>query len=198
MRKNSMVIGVLALQGAFIEHILSFERIGVKATEVRLPGQLERISGLVIPGGESTTMMKLMRSYGLIDPVRKLAKRNVPVWGTCAGMICMASGAFNPDGTPMETLRLMDMTVKRNAFGRQVDSFETKLQIAAIQGEPFPAVFIRAPFIEKVGNGVDVLAKLPAGEIVAARQGKLLATSFHPELTGDARLHSYFAGMAEH
>ena len=191
-----MIIGVLAVQGAFIEHIHMFERIGVRATEVRLPGQLERIGGLVIPGGESTTIMKLMNSYGLAGPVRKLAGRNIPVWGTCAGMICLASAAENPDGTPMDTLGLMDMTVRRNAFGRQVDSFETKLQIAALQGGPFPAVFIRAPFIEKVGVSVEVLACLPGGEIVAARQGNLLATSFHPELTGDARLHSLFAGMA--
>jgi 5'-phosphate synthase pdxT subunit len=191
-----MIIGVLALQGAFIEHIHMFERIGVSAIEVRLPDQLERIGGLVIPGGESTTMMKLMHSYGLIDPVRKLAERNIPVWGTCAGMICLATGAANPDGTPMETLGLMDMTVKRNAFGRQVDSFETHLPIIDIQGGPFPAVFIRAPLIERVGGSVRVLARLPGGEIVTARQGKLLATSFHPELTGDARLHSYFAGMA--
>ena len=191
-----MIIGVLALQGAFIEHILMFERIGVETTEVRLPGQLERISGLVIPGGESTTVMKLMHSYGLVGPVRKLARSNLAIWGTCAGMICLASGALNPDGTPMETLGLMDMTVKRNAFGRQVDSFETKLQITALQGGPFPAVFIRAPLIERVGGSVEVLARLPGGEIVAAMQGKLLATSFHPELTGDTRLHSYFAGMA--
>ncbi len=190
-----MIIGVLALQGAFIEHINMFESIGVKASEVRLPGQLEKISGLVIPGGESTTIMKLMHSYGLIGPVRKLAARNAPIWGTCAGMICLAKDAFNPDRTPMETLGLVDMTVKRNAFGRQVDSFETQLQITALKGGPFPAVFIRAPLIESVGGSVQVLARLPAGEIVAAVQGKLLVTSFHPELTGDARLHSYFAGM---
>jgi 5'-phosphate synthase pdxT subunit len=191
-----MTIGVLALQGAFIEHIRMFERIGVMAIEVKLPDQLEQLSGLVIPGGESTTMMKLMHSYDLIGPVKKLAARDVPVWGTCAGMICLATDAVNPDGTPMETLGLMDMTVKRNAFGRQVDSFETNLQLTALRGRPFPAVFIRAPLIERVGSSVEVLARLPGGEIVAAVQGKLLATSFHPELTGDARLHSYFAGMA--
>jgi 5'-phosphate synthase pdxT subunit len=191
-----MIIGVLALQGAFIEHIHMFERIGVKTAEVRLPGQLEGISGLVIPGGESTTVMKLMHSYGLVGPVGKLARGNMAIWGTCAGMICLSSGALNPDGTPMQTLGLMDMTVKRNAFGRQVDSFESNLHITVLQGGPFPAVFIRAPFIERVGVSVEVLARLPGGEIVAAAQGKLLATSFHPELTGDARLHSYFAGMA--
>jgi 5'-phosphate synthase pdxT subunit len=191
-----MIIGVLAVQGAFIEHIHMFQRLGVRATEVRLPGQLEKISGLVIPGGESTTIMKLMNSYGLAGPVKKLAERNVPVWGTCAGMICLARGAVNPDGTPMDTLGLMDVTVKRNAFGRQVDSFETLLKIKALQGGPFPAVFIRAPLIEKVGASVEVLARLPGGEIVTAAQGKLLVTSFHPELTGDARLHTYFAALA--
>ncbi|TSA55079.1 MAG: pyridoxal 5'-phosphate synthase glutaminase subunit PdxT [Dehalococcoidia bacterium] len=191
-----MIIGVLALQGAFIEHILMFERVGVKAIEVKSPAQLEQINGLVIPGGESTTMMKLMHSFGLVEPVRILAERNTPVWGTCAGMICLADCAFNPDGTPMETLGLMDMTVRRNAFGRQVDSFETNLQITTLQGGPFPAVFIRAPLIESVGGSVEVLARLSGGEIVAAVQGKLLATSFHPELTGDARLHSYFAATA--
>jgi len=187
---------VLALQGAFIEHILMFERVGVKAIEVKSPAQLEQINGLVIPGGESTTIMKLMHSFGLVEPVRILAERNTPVWGTCAGMICLADCAFNPDGTPMETLGLMDMTVRRNAFGRQVDSFETNLQITTLQGGPFPAVFIRAPLIESVGDSVEVLARLSGGEIVAAVQGKLLATSFHPELTGDARLHSYFAATA--
>jgi 5'-phosphate synthase pdxT subunit len=191
-----MTIGVLSLQGAFIEHILVFQRIGVSATEVRLPHQLQQIGGLVIPGGESTTMMKLMDSFGLIDPIKNLVKRGVPVWGTCAGMICLAKGAANPDETPLETLGLMDIEVKRNAFGRQVDSFETQLQIAGIKGGPFPAVFIRAPLIEKVGGGVEALAKLPGGQIVMALQGKLLVTSFHPELTGDDRLHRYFAGMA--
>ncbi len=189
-------IGVLSLQGAFIEHILMFERIGVRAIEVKLPDQLGQISGLVIPGGESTTMMKLMDSFDLIASVKNLAMRGVPVWGTCAGMICLAKGAVNPDGNPMETLGLMDISVKRNAFGRQVDSFETQLQISGIKGGPFPAVFIRAPLIFKAGDGVEVLARLPGGEIVTAVQGKLLATSFHPELTGDDRLHRYFAGMA--
>ncbi|MFA5078732.1 MAG: pyridoxal 5'-phosphate synthase glutaminase subunit PdxT [Dehalococcoidia bacterium] len=195
-KKNNPTIGVLSLQGAFIEHLLMLRGIGVNAIEVKLPHHLEQVGGLIIPGGESTTMMKLMDSFGLIEPVKKLVKKGVPVWGTCAGMICLARKAANPDGTPMETLGLMDITVKRNAFGRQVDSFETQLRLSGIKGGPFPAVFIRAPLIEKVGEGVQVLARLPGGQIVTAVQDRLLATSFHPELTGDDRLHRYFAAMA--
>jgi 5'-phosphate synthase pdxT subunit len=194
-KKNNPAVGVLSLQGAFIEHILLLRGIGIDAIEVKLPHHLERVGGLIIPGGESTTMMKLMDSFGLIEPIKKLVEKGVPVWGTCAGMICLARGAVNPDGTPMETLGLMDITVKRNAFGRQVDSFETQLQVSGIKGGPFPAVFIRAPLIEKVGAGVQVLARLTGGQIVTAVQDRLLATSFHPELTGDDRLHRYFAAM---
>jgi 5'-phosphate synthase pdxT subunit len=192
-----MKIGILALQGAFIEHIQMFGHIGVEAVEIRLPGQLEHIGGLVIPGGESTTMMKLMHDYDLIATVKKLAARHIPIWGTCAGMICLAKHAINPDSSAMETLALMDITVRRNAFGRQVDSFEAELQIAGLQGGPFHGVFIRAPYITKAGSGVQVLSALPDGEIVAARQRNLLATSFHPELSGDPRIHRYFADIAE-
>jgi len=192
-----MKIGVLALQGAFIEHIQMFGKIGVVAVEVRLPFQLEQVGGLVIPGGESTTMMKLMHDYGLVNPIKQMASRQVPVWGTCAGMICLAKTAVNPDSSAMETLELMDITVRRNAFGRQVDSFEAALKISGFQGGPFPAVFIRAPYIEKAGSSVQVLSTLPDGEIVAARQGNLLATSFHPELSGDPRIHRYFADTVE-
>jgi len=188
-----MKIGILALQGAFIEHIQMFGRIGVDAVEIRLPVQLEQVDGLVIPGGESTTMMKLMHDYGLIAPIKNMAARNIPVWGTCAGMICLAKTAVNPDSSAMQTLALMDITVRRNAFGRQVDSFEAELQISGLQGGPFHGVFIRAPYIEKAGSGVQALSALPDGEIVAARQGNLLATSFHPELSGDTRIHRYFA-----
>jgi len=191
-----MKIGILALQGAFIEHIQMFGRIGVEAVEIRLPVQLEQVAGLVIPGGESTTMMKLMHDYGLVAPIKKMAARNIPVWGTCAGMICLAKTAVNPDSSAMETLALMDITVRRNAFGRQVDSFEAELQISGLQGGPFHGVFIRAPYIEKAGIGVQALSALPDGEIVAARQGNLLATSFHPELSGDPRIHRYFTDMA--
>ncbi len=187
-----MKIGVLALQGAFIEHVKMFEMLGQKAVEIRLPLQLKGIDGLLIPGGESTTMMNLMQSFDLVEPIKKLAEGHVAIWGTCAGLICVAKKVFNPDATHMETLGLMNITVMRNAFGRQVDSFETGLQIAGLPDGQFPGVFIRAPYIEKVGRGLEVLAKLPDGEIVAARQGKMLATSFHPELTDDTRFHGYF------
>ena len=187
-----MKIGVLALQGAFIEHVKMFEMLGQKAVEIRLPRQLKGIDGLLIPGGESTTMMNLMQSFDLVEPIKKLAEYHVAIWGTCAGLICVAKKVRNPDSTDMETLGLMNITVMRNAFGRQVDSFETGLQIAGLPDGPFPGVFIRAPFIEKVGRGVEVLARLRDGEIVAARQGKMLATSFHPELTDDTRFHGYF------
>lgn len=192
-----MKIGVLALQGAFIEHIQMFTRIGVEAVEVRLPSQLARLDGLVIPGGESTTMMKLMNDYGLVSPIREMAAGRVPVWGTCAGMICLARAAVNPDSSTMETLSLMDITVRRNAFGRQVDSFEAELTVTGLSGGRFHGVFIRAPYIEKAGGGVQVLSTLADGEVVAARQGNLLATSFHPELTGDPRVHSLFAAMVK-
>ena len=191
-----MKIGILALQGAFIEHIQMFGQIGVEAVEIRLPGQLEHIGGLVIPGGESTTMMKLMHDYDLVAKVKKLAARHIPIWGTCAGMICLAKHAINPDSSAMETLALMDITVRRNAFGRQVDSFEAELQIAGLPGGYFHGVFIRAPYIEKAGSGVQALSALPDGEIVAARQENLLATSFHPELSNDPRIHRYFADIA--
>jgi 5'-phosphate synthase pdxT subunit len=190
-----MEIGILALQGAFLEHRLMFESIGLTVVEVRLPERLTGIGGLVIPGGESTTMMKLMDSYNLVTAIRDLAADGIPIWGTCAGMICLASQARNPDGSIMPTLSLMDITVRRNAFGRQVDSFEAPLHISGLKNGPFPGVFIRAPFIEKAGSGVKVLCTLSSGEIVAARQDNLLVSSFHPELTADARFHSYFAGM---
>jgi pyridoxal 5'-phosphate synthase pdxT subunit len=190
-----MTIGILALQGDFIEHIHMLKKLGLKTTEIRKPGQLDQIKGLIIPGGESTTIMKLMHSFDLIDPIKQFAAGKLPVWGTCAGLICIANDVHNPDSTPMETLGLMNITVKRNAFGRQVDSFETMLQIAELQDGPFPGVFIRAPYIEKAGKGVEVLAALPDGRIVAARQGNLLVTSFHPELTHDTRFHRYFSEL---
>jgi pyridoxal 5'-phosphate synthase pdxT subunit len=190
-----MIIGILALQGDFIEHSHMFKQIGIKAVEIRLPHEMEKVDGLIIPGGESTTMMKLMRIYDLVDRIRKFAADKRPLWGTCAGMICLANDVRNPDSTPMETLGLMNVSVERNAFGRQVDSFETDLQIPQLKDGPFPGVFIRAPYIEKTGKGVEVLATLPDGRIVAARQGNMLATSFHPELTADTRLHKYFSGL---
>jgi len=192
-----MKLGILALQGAFIEHIKAFDRLGIEAVEIRLPAELENVDSLVIPGGESTTMMNLMQVFGLIDPIKKLDAKGIPLWGTCAGMICLAKEVHNPDSTRVETLGLMDISVRRNAFGRQVDSFEAKLNVSAFKDGPFPGVFIRAPYIESAGKNVQVLAKLPDGAIVAARQKNLLATSFHPELTGDLRFHRYFADMAK-
>jgi 5'-phosphate synthase pdxT subunit len=189
-----MKIGVLALQGDFIEHVKMFEKLEQKAVEIRLPHQLHDIEGLLIPGGESTTMMNLMQSFDLINPIKKLAEDHVAIWGTCAGLICVAKKVCNPDSTDMETLGLMNITVMRNAFGRQVDSFEIGLQITGLPDGPFPGVFIRAPYIEKVGQDMEVLARLPDGEIVAAREGKMLATSFHPDLTGSTGISWRSAG----
>ncbi|MBC8097929.1 MAG: pyridoxal 5'-phosphate synthase glutaminase subunit PdxT [Armatimonadetes bacterium] len=186
-----MQIGVLALQGAFIEHQTMLELLGVNVTQVRMPEQLNGLDGLIIPGGESTTIGKLAVAYGLIEPLRQFAQTK-PTWGTCAGMIFLAKD-IGLDRQPI--LGLMNITVNRNAFGRQIDSFEAALPIEGIAGEPFPAVFIRAPVATVVGAGVQVLAKLPSGAIVAARQGHWLATAFHPELTADTRLHQYFVQM---
>ena len=187
-----IVIGVLALQGDFAEHEAVLRRLGVEAREVRLPSDLDGVAGLIIPGGESTTITRLMKAYGLIEPIRRFAAHN-PVWGTCAGMIVMAKKATNLD---QETLALMDIEVERNAFGRQVDSFETDLQIDEVAGPPVRALFIRAPLIASVGPGVKVLAEIEGQGIVAARQGNLLVTSFHPELTEDGRMHRYFLSLA--
>ena len=189
-----MKIGVLALQGDFIEHVHILQTLGAQAVEVRKPEQLDDLDGLIIPGGESTTFGKLAAEFGLIEPLRAFCASGKPVWGTCAGMIFLAKDV----GRKQPVLGLMDVKVKRNAFGRQVDSFEQDLDIPAIsaaengQARPFHAIFIRAPMLESVGAGVQVLAKLDDGTIVAARQGNLLATSFHPELTQDTRFHRYF------
>jgi 5'-phosphate synthase pdxT subunit len=189
-----MKIGVLALQGAFIEHEKILTQIGVETTEVRLPEHLDDLDGLIIPGGESTTIGKVAREWGLLEPLRAFARSGRPLWGTCAGMIFIAKDVV--DGKPDQPLlTLMDVTVRRNAFGRQVDSFEADLEIAVLGDAPFHAVFIRAPFIEQVKEGVQVLAKLDDGTIVAVRQGNLLATAFHPELTDDDRFHRYFLSL---
>lgn len=193
-----MRIGVLALQGSFQEHIEMLDGLGVNALAVRKPAQLEGLDGLIIPGGESTTIGKLASSYALIDPLRELGAR-APIWGTCAGAILLSKDARREQ--PL--LGLMDITVERNAFGRQVDSFELHLTIEELEHpeEPFPAVFIRAPLIESVGEGVEVLARVTDrgrdASIVAAREGHLLATSFHPELTEDARFHRYFLDLVK-
>jgi len=185
-----MKIGVLALQGAFIEHENMLRELGAEVVQVRLPEQLEGLDGLIIPGGESTTIGKLAVAFGLVEPLRTFAQTK-PTWGTCAGMIFLAK-ELNNNQQPI--LGVMDIMVDRNAFGRQIDSFEASLAMTVLD-EPFHAVFIRAPVALSAGDGVDVLAQLEDGRIVAARQGSLLATAFHPEVTNDNRLHSYFMEM---
>ena len=182
-------IGVLALQGDFREHREVLQRMGSHAREVRLPHDLDGLDGLILPGGESTTIVRLMHSSGLLEPLRTLARDGFPMWGTCAGTILLAKRL---DETGMPALQAMDITVRRNAFGRQVDSFETDLSVPALGDNPFRAVFIRAPIIEEVGPDVEVLARLADGTPVAARERRLLATAFHPELTSDIRLHRLF------
>lgn len=189
-----MRIGVLALQGAFIEHEKMLRRLGAEAVEVRLPAHLEGLDGLILPGGESTTIGRIGGQWGLLEPIQDFARSGRPLWGTCAGMILMAKEVV--DGVPGQPLLgLMDVSVRRNAFGRQVDSFETSLAVPVLGKEPFPAVFIRAPVIERVGEGVEVLARLNDGRVVAVRQGNLLVTAFHPELAEDDRFHRYFMGL---
>lgn len=189
-----MKIGVLALQGAFIEHIHILKKIGVQATEVRLVKDLEPLSGLIIPGGESTTINKLAKMYDLILPIRRFAEKKV-VWGTCAGMILLAKKI---KGEPA-SVGVMDIMVERNAFGRQVDSFEEMLTISKLQNgnsKPFPAIFIRAPKLIEARNNAKVIARLTDGTAVAAIQNKMLATAFHPELSDDDRFHRFFLELA--
>lgn len=202
--------GVVALQGAFIEHCHVLEHLGVEARQVRRTADLAGLGGLIIPGGESTTVGKLAVAYGLVEPIRKLALDGLPIWGTCAGMILLAKDV----GIGQPLIGVMDIVVKRNAFGRQTDSFEIDLDVAALdgianeaeRGKPFPGVFIRAPLIARVGQGVQTLAVLSgaaaatghAGAVVAARQGNLLATAFHPELSDDSRFHRYFLAMTKY
>ncbi len=194
-----MKIGVLALQGAFREHIQKLQHLGAATVEVRLPRDLVDLEGLIIPGGESTTIGKLAADYGLIDILRKFGQTQA-IWGTCAGAIFLSKDVHRQQ--PL--LGLMDITVQRNAFGRQAESFEADLDIPTLaragngQARPFHAIFIRAPLIERVGADVEVLAQLESGAIVAARQGHFLATSFHPELTRDDRFHRYFMEIARH
>lgn len=190
-----MKIGVLALQGAFIEHIHILRRLGVEAVEVRLPAELDGLDGLIIPGGESTTIGKLASRYELMEPLRQFALEK-PVWGTCAGMIFLAKEI----GSDQPRLAVMDIVVERNAFGRQVDSFEANLTVPALnngQGQTFPAVFIRAPRLVDADEeaGARVLARLADGTAVAAQQGHWLVTAFHPELTDDDRFHRHFLAM---
>lgn len=193
MSSQRLRIGVLALQGDFAEHIELLRRLDADATEVRLPEQLEGLDGLIIPGGESTTISRLMHEWHLLEPVRERAREGLAVWGTCAGAILLAERV---DDLDREGLRLMEITVERNAFGRQVDSFELALDVPALGPAPFRAIFIRAPRITATGAKAEALATLPDGSIAAARQGNLLATAFHPELTNDTRFHEYFLGLA--
>lgn len=189
-----MNIGVLALQGDFIEHVGALQSIGVTPSLVRLPRDLSGLNGLIIPGGESTTIGKLAEAFGLIDPLREFGKTHA-IWGTCAGAIFLSKDVHRDQ--PL--LHMMDITVERNAFGRQVESFETDLPVPFFEdGEdhPYHAIFIRAPIIKSVAGEAQALLRLPDGRIVAAQQGKLLATSFHPELTPDTRFHQYFVGLA--
>jgi 5'-phosphate synthase pdxT subunit len=188
-----MRVGVLALQGAFIEHSRKLHQLGVEAVEVRLPQNLAALDALIIPGGESTTIGRLAADYGLLSPLRQFAQVR-PTWGTCAGMIFLA-GDIGRDRQPI--LGLMDITVSRNAFGRQINSFEIDLAVPALGEQPFHAVFIRAPVVTEAGPDVDILARLDDGRIVAVRQGHLLATAFHPELTDDNRLHQYFLSIID-
>lgn len=187
-------IGVLALQGDFAEHIAMLAECGVDAVEVRTEAQLRAVDGLILPGGESTTIARLLIAFGLMGPLRDRIAAGLPAWGTCAGAILLAKHVPNLDRPP---LAVMDITVERNAFGRQIDSFEADLAIAGVPGAPLRAIFIRAPIITAVGPKVEVLASLPGGEVVAAREGNLLATSFHPELTRDRRLHELFVRVVE-
>jgi 5'-phosphate synthase pdxT subunit len=188
-----MRIGVLALQGAFAEHVAVLRAIGVEPIEVRLPAQLNDIDGLIIPGGESTTMRRLIDRWGLRQPMLDLAAGGVPVFGTCAGMIVLARDI---DGGEPAVLPLLDVTVRRNAFGRQLDSFEAELDVPLLGSQPVHGVFIRAPVIERVGEGVDVIARLDDGRVVAVREHNVIATSFHPELAGETRFHRLLATMA--
>jgi len=186
---RELIIGVLALQGDFAKHLEVLERLGVQGVQVRLPEHLDRVDGLIIPGGESTTMGKLLGRFGLDAAIRGMAERGMPVFGTCAGMILLAKEI---EGSDQPRLGLIDMKVRRNAFGRQVNSFEVDLSVPELGGEPVRGVFIRAPFVTEVGKGVQVMAKLDDGRIVMVRQGKHIAAAFHPELTDDSRVHEFF------
>ena len=195
---STPLVGVLALQGDVREHVRMLEAVGARATPVRRPGELAPVDALVLPGGESTTMSRLAVAFGLLEPLRERVAAGMPTYGSCAGMILLADRLL--DGRPdQEGVGGIDMTVRRNAFGRQVDSFEADLALQVLGEQPLHAVFIRAPWVESVGPGVEVLARTDHGEaadrIVAVRQGVLLATSFHPELTADTRVHAYFVGI---
>lgn len=186
-------IGILGFQGAFVEHELHIERLGHEAVDVRYPEQLEDLDGIILPGGESTTIGKLLIRTGMSDPLRQKIKQGLPVWGTCAGMILLAKELENDT---LKHLAVMDITVKRNAYGTQIDSFDTQVKLPEISDEPVPLVFIRAPYITRAGKEVKALCEVD-GHIVAARERNMLVTSFHPELTNDSSFHRYFLSMCE-
>lgn len=188
-----MKIGVLALQGAFREHLETLDAIGVEGVDVRLPADLDGVSGLILPGGESTTMRRLMDRWGLREPILRLADSGAPIFGTCAGLIILAREIAG--GEP-PVLPLLDVTVERNAFGRQLESFETELVVPVLGDRPVHAVFIRAPIIDRTGPNVDILARLDDGRIVAVRERNVIATAFHPELAAETRFHRLLATMA--
>lgn len=183
-----MNIGVLALQGAFIEHIKSLSRLGVNAAPVKLPGDLVRVDALIIPGGESTTISKLLADYSLLEPLKERINEGMPVLGTCAGTILLARDVVDSD---LHTLQVMDIGVRRNAYGRQKESFEADLMMPSLGEEPFKGIFIRAPIIEYIESGIEILCSVN-NQAVAVRQGKIIACNFHPELTDDLRVHRYF------
>lgn len=191
--KNDVKIGVLALQGDFAKHIEALERLGVRAVPVRTPDELNDLDGLIIPGGESSTVGKLMSRFGVDKAIIRRVEEGMAIFGTCTGMILLAKDIESSD---QPRLGLMDISVRRNAFGRQVDSFETDLDISEIDGAPIKAIFIRAPFATSVSEDVQVLAQIQDNKIVLMRQGKCLAAAFHPELTDDTRIHEYFVRMA--
>jgi 5'-phosphate synthase pdxT subunit len=188
-----MRIGVLRIQGAFAEHEAMLRTVGAEAVPVRLPEHFDDLSGLILPGGESTAMRKLIDRWGLRAPILELAQRGVPIFGTCAGLILLADHISDGDEA---VLPLLDVTVKRNAFGRQLDSFEAQIDVPILGDRPVHGVFIRAPIVERVGDEVDVLARLEDGSVVAVRQRNVMATAFHPELSGDARFHRLLTTMA--
>jgi len=182
-------IGILSLQGAFAEHAASLQKLGVETLAIRLPQDLEDVDGLIIPGGESSSISQLAINYDLMKILKKLAQNGFPMFGTCAGLILLAR---NTSDSKIETIGAMDIKVQRNAFGRQIDSFEMSLPIPVLGKIPFPAIFIRAPIIEETNSTVEILARLPNDTPVAAKQGNLLVSAFHPELSSDLRFHAYF------
>jgi pyridoxal 5'-phosphate synthase pdxT subunit len=192
-RAGAPRIGVLAVQGDFAEHLATLRSIGVDGVEVRLPDDLDGLDGLILPGGESTTMRRLIDRWALREPILELARSGAPVYGTCAGMIVLAREIADGDEA---ALSLLDVTVRRNAFGRQLESFETELIVPVLGDQPVQGVFIRAPVIERTGPDVDVLARLDDGRVVAVRQRNVIATAFHPELAGETRFHRLLATMA--